>query len=114
MPSNRAAYFVELKIRLVEIRPAAYTSPKHDEVVVRNRAAAIHLVDWANQDIGKLVFGWIKYCCVIGSDVANDVAEVGSDITRFSVGDCVLGHAIGIDPKRNRQLKGPFQLYIVL
>jgi NADPH:quinone reductase-like Zn-dependent oxidoreductase len=38
---------------------------------------------------------------VLGSDVAGEVVEVGSAVTRFRTGDRVLGHAVGTDKNPN-------------
>ena len=56
----------------------------------------------------------MKFPFVLGSDLAGEVVQVGSGITRFKVGDRVLGHALGVDKKRNRAAEGAFQQYTVL
>ncbi|MCG8399808.1 alcohol dehydrogenase catalytic domain-containing protein, partial [Bacillus atrophaeus] len=79
-----------------------------DEIVVRNRAVSINPMDWIKQVAGDFLFNWIKYPFVLGSDSAGEVVEVGSAVTRFKVGDRVLGHAVGTDPKRNSAAEGSF------
>jgi Zn-dependent alcohol dehydrogenase len=51
---------------------------------------------------------------VLGSDVAGEVAEVGRAVTRFRVGDRVLGHAVGTDKDCDRAAEGAFQQYTVV
>jgi NADPH:quinone reductase-like Zn-dependent oxidoreductase len=46
--------------------------------------------------------------------VAGEVVEIGSSITRFKVGDRVVGQACAIDQAFNDSAKGAFQLYTVL
>jgi NADPH:quinone reductase-like Zn-dependent oxidoreductase len=98
----------------LEVGPAPYTAPKADEIVVRNYAVAMNPLDWIKQVAGDFMFSWIKGPFVLGSDSAGEVVEVGAAVTRFKVGDRVLGHAIGTDPKRNRAAEGSFQTYSVL
>lgn len=46
--------------------------------------------------------------------MAGEIVEVGSQVTRFKVGDRVVGQAVGKDEKRNTDAEGAFQLYVVL
>jgi NADPH:quinone reductase-like Zn-dependent oxidoreductase len=75
---------------------------------------AINPVDWFKQAAGDLMFTWIKYPFVLGSDFAGEVADVGRGVTRFKVGDRVLGHALGMDPKVNRSSESAFQAFTVV
>jgi len=113
MPTNAAAWLGAKQAKL-EIKPAPYTPPRENEIVIRNHAVAINPIDWILQDVGSFIFPWIKYPFILGSDCAGEVAEVGLKVTRFKVGDRVLGHAIGTDKKRNRAAEGAFQEYTVL
>ena len=113
-PINRAAYLVAPKQKPVEIRDAPYTSPKVDEIVIKNRALAINPIDWVKQDMGAMVFSWAKYPCIEGNDVAGEVVEVGPLVTRFKTGDRVVGLALGLSKERNTPTEGAFQLYTVL
>ncbi len=113
MPANNAVW-LPAKHAALEIRPAPYTSPAENEIVVKNRAVAINPLDWLTQSMGDLFFSWIKYPFIVGSDVAGEVIEVGPGVSRFKVGDRVLGHAVGADKKRNSSAEGAFQEYTVL
>ena len=66
------------------------------------------------QDLGKMMFSWIKYPFVLGIDVAGEVVEIGPKVTRFQVGDRVVGHANGADKEYNSSAHGAFQAYTVL
>jgi NADPH:quinone reductase-like Zn-dependent oxidoreductase len=71
-------------------------------------------VDRLQQTLGDLFTPWTKYPFVVGSDVAGEVVEVGGSVTRFRVGDRVVGYAAGSDKGRNRAAEGAFQEYVVL
>ena len=60
------------------------------------------------------MFSWLKYPFILGVDTAGAVVEVGPGVTRFKVGDRVLGHANGSDQNYNSPAHGAFQLYTVL
>lgn len=113
MPTNIAAWINAAHAPL-QVGPAAYTEPGPDQIVVRNRAVAINPLEWIIQVAGNLAYRWLKYPAVIGSDVAGEVVEVGSAVTRFRAGDRVLGHAVGTDKDANNASEGGFQLYTVL
>ncbi|MEY9855958.1 NADPH:quinone reductase-like Zn-dependent oxidoreductase [Catenulispora sp. GAS73] len=48
---------------------------------------------------------------MLGADVAGEVVEVGTEVTRFRVGDRVIGHAVGTDKDSNSAAEGAFQHY---
>lgn len=75
---------------------------------------AINPIDWFIQDMGKMMFSWLKYPFILGMDVSGEVVEVGPGVTRFKIGDRVLGHANGTDQKYNSPPHGAFQAYTVL
>lgn len=54
---------------------------------------AINPCDWALQKLGPALFPCIKYPAITGEDVAGEVTGIGSGVTKFKVGDRVLGHA---------------------
>lgn len=106
MPSNTAAWTVETAAPL-EIKSAPYTAPGDDQIVVKNHAIAINPVDWYLQDKGKELFDFITHPRIGGLDLAGEVAEVGSAVTRFKVGDRVIAAGMGL----NGTAHGAFQHY---
>jgi NADPH:quinone reductase-like Zn-dependent oxidoreductase len=114
MPSNEAAWLPASKSLRLEVKSAPYTSPRENEIVIKNGAIAVNPVDWMKPFMGEMIFEWIKYPFVLGEDVAGEVVEVGSAVTRFEVGERVVGHACGIEKEHNTSSKGAFQLYTVL
>jgi NADPH:quinone reductase-like Zn-dependent oxidoreductase len=113
LPDNSAAWFVKRRCSL-EVGPAPYPSARADEIIVRNYAVATNPIDWIDQCAPGMVCPWIKMPFVLGSDLAGEVVEVGSGVTRFRKGDRVVGHAVGTDKKRNRAAEGAFQQYTVV
>jgi NADPH:quinone reductase-like Zn-dependent oxidoreductase len=113
MPENTALW-IAAKRGPFTVGPAPYTAPGADELVVRVRAVAVNPVDRLQQTLGDLFTPWTPYPFVVGSDVAGEVVEVGRDVTRFRVGDRVVGYAAGSDKGRNRAAEGGFQHYVVL
>lgn len=113
MPTNTAAWLGAKRARLA-VRPAPYTPPREGEIVVKNHAVAINPLDWIIQVAGNVVYRRLKYPLVLGADLAGEVVEVGAGVTRFTVGDRVLGHAVGTDKDRNTPAEGAFQEYTVL
>lgn len=113
VPSNKAVWLPAKQAQLV-IGEAPYTAPRANEIVVRNRAVAVNPIDWITQSMGSVTLPWTHYPFILGSDVAGDVVQIGSAVTRFKVGDRVLGHAVAADKKRNNPAEGAFQDYTVL
>lgn len=113
-PNNTAAWLTGAKVHPLEVESAPYTSPRENEIVIKNCAVAINPIDWMKQALGDMLFSFIKYPFIVGTDVAGEVVEVGRGVTRFEVGDRVVGHAVGMDAKRNSSAEGAFQTYTVL
>ncbi|AZI56947.1 zinc-binding alcohol dehydrogenase family protein [Nakamurella antarctica] len=113
MPTNTAAW-IRHKHAKLEVGPATYPRPAAGQILVRNHAVAVNPVDWIIQVEGSLLFGWLKYPAVLGSDVAGEVVEIGPQVTRFQIGDRVFGHAVGTDKDTNDPAQGAFQSYSVL
>ncbi|SFK38257.1 NADPH:quinone reductase [Amycolatopsis sacchari] len=97
-----------------EVGPAPYTPPAPNEVVVRARALAVNPVDGMPGFAYRFVVPWLTYPAVVGSDVAGEVVEVGTGVTRLRPGDRVVGHAFGVEKSQNRAAEGAFQHYVVL
>jgi NADPH:quinone reductase-like Zn-dependent oxidoreductase len=114
MPSNKAAWLVAAKANPLEVKPAPYTAPRENEIVVKNGAVAINPIDRMKQEMASLIFSWIKYPFILGSDLAGEVVEIGSAVSGFKVGDRVVAHAVGTSKNRNSSAEGAFQEYAVV
>ncbi len=95
----------------LEVGPAPYPTPGPQQIIVRNAAVAINPVDWIIQISRAPVYPWIKQGAVLGYDLAGEVVEVGARVTRFAVGDRVLGLALGAEKDHKTPAEGAFQLY---
>lgn len=110
---NEAAWQVEPCTKPLEVRSAPYTKPGPKQLVVKNAAVAINPLDWAKQHVGDKKWEWITHPFVLGEDIAGEVVEIGSEVTRFKVGDRVIAHAVGFYAYGNRAAEGGFQLYTI-
>ena len=113
MPENKALW-INAKRGPFIVGPAPYTAPRAGEIAVRVRAVAVNPFDRLQQTMGDIFTPWTPYPFVFGSDVAGEVVEVGEGVSRFRVGDRVVGFAAGSDKGRNRAAEGAFQEYVVL
>ena len=114
MPPNKAAWLTASKAKPLEVKDAPYTAAEADQIVIQNHAVAINLIDWKKQDGGDMVFPWIKHPFILGSDVAGEVIEVGNSLSRFTIGDRVVGFALGQSKSVNNHAQSGFQTYTVL
>ena len=113
MPTNSAAWLAAPYAPFA-IGDAPYTRPAPTQIVIRNRAVAVNPLDDVKQSSGNLMYGWLPSPTVLGEDVAGEVVEIGSEVTRFAVGDRVVGFAIGMEKGRRHAAEGGFQLYTVV
>ncbi|TLD29123.1 hypothetical protein PspLS_04235 [Pyricularia sp. CBS 133598] len=113
-PTNKAAYLDAAKKRPLAVRDAPYTTPGPDQIAIKNSAVALNPLEALKQALGNLMYGHVKYPFVMGSDVAGVVVEVGPNVTRFKVGDRVIGHALGMEKHHNQSSMCGFQMYTVL
>ncbi|KAG6363871.1 hypothetical protein INS49_008974 [Diaporthe citri] len=104
MASNQAAW-LEGKDAPLAIGAADMPKPGPSEVVVKNHAVAINPLDWKMQE-GLHVD---KFPVVMGTDIAGEIHEVGSEVKNFKTGDRVLAHCTGIMDQKPQS--GAFQLY---
>ncbi|KAF4550983.1 Zinc-binding dehydrogenase-like protein 11 [Elsinoe fawcettii] len=88
MASNRSA-FLDGENKPLRIAESAIPTPGPTDIIVRNHAVAINTIDPA-QVTG---FNVKRYPTVLGHDLAGQVHEIGSEVTRFAKGDRVIAHA---------------------
>ena len=86
MALNKAAWLDE-KGAPFRVGDAPMPSPGPNEITIRNRAVAINPLDWHMQDWGVFITQWPA---ILGCDVAGEVWELGSEVTRFKKGDRVI------------------------
>ena len=113
-PEINEAVWLTSKRGKLRLGAAPYPVAAADEIVVRNRAVAVNPVDRLLPLMGDFIAPWLTYPFVPGSDVAGEVVAVGEKVSRFRVGDRVVGHAAALEKSRNRAAEGAFQRYTVL
>lgn len=111
--SNKAAWLTTKMADPLEVKPAPYPTPSEKELVIKNGAVAISQFDWLVQLMGDTMLKYLKYPCILGTDVAGEVVAVGSGVSNFKVGDRVLAALVWADEKVNDPAHGGFQLYTV-
>ncbi|KAI1427793.1 zinc-binding oxidoreductase CipB [Xylaria sp. FL1777] len=107
--NNTAAFLTEVKAHPFVIGPAPVWTPGAGEILVKNEAVAINPVDG---NLQYMAIYPLNYPTVLGQDVAGAVVAVGPGVTRFQVGDRVVGHATSM--VSGRQQDGGFQLHTIL
>lgn len=112
-PIKQIAKVLELK-QPFQVVSAPYTRPKENQIVVKSAAVAINPIDYELQDVGKKVLPHVTFPLALGFDVAGEVVEVGSKVSRFKVGDRVVGVALGPSQTVDDETQSAFQLYVVL
>lgn len=114
MPRHHAAAVLPAPRARLSVERMPTPDPAADEVVVRVRAVAINPIDWVIQGTGSVTYRWLRMPTVLGSDVAGEVVAIGSEVTRFRIGDRVFGLATGTDRGRDSRREGAFQEYTTL
>jgi NADPH:quinone reductase-like Zn-dependent oxidoreductase len=69
------------------VAESEYPTPGADDIIVKNHSIAINPVDWKIQDYGLFIQKWPT---VLGTDIAGEVVEVGSNVSNFKKGDRVF------------------------
>jgi len=114
MPANQAAYQPAKQAPSLVVSEAPYPVVGEGQIVVRNAAVAVNLMDRRIQSRGDLMFTYLKHPFVLGFDMAGEVVEVGKGVTRFAVGDRVLGLSRAAEESINNSAEGAFQQYAIL
>jgi NADPH:quinone reductase-like Zn-dependent oxidoreductase len=108
-PSNAAAWLPSPRAHPLNVDTAEYPVVAENEVIVKVAAVAANPMDWFIQILGENLFSWLQYPYIGGTDAAGTVVEVGEGVTKYKVGDRVVGLAPGFTPR-----EGAFQNYTVL
>lgn len=92
---NRAAWQPEARATSLKVSAGPdQTNPQGNEVIIAVSAWAINPIDWKLQSYAIMP---LEYPTVLGfGDVAGHVAKIGPDVTRFKVGDRVIGECVGM------------------
>ena len=90
MSSKNIAAVLDKKFGTIELVERPIPTPKSGEILLRNKAVAGNPVEWMVRDYG---FGITEYPTVLGSDVSGIIEQVGPNVTKFQVGDRIVGYA---------------------
>lgn len=111
--THNSALWITRKRGPFAVDSAPMPEPRTGEIVVQTRAIAVNPFERLIQTVGDLITPWIRYPAIVGTDVAGEVVALGSGVTRFAIGDRVIGFAAGAE-KGHRSAEGAFQSYVVL
>ncbi|KAJ5084328.1 alcohol dehydrogenase [Penicillium alfredii] len=103
--SNQAAW-IPAKSRPLEVGPGPEPDPSEDEVVIQVAYAAVNPTDHMMQD---QPYFELQYPFIFGTDVAGTVVQLGSGVTRFQLGQRVIGHCDSLLTRK--ATNAGFQLY---
>ncbi|KAJ5587305.1 alcohol dehydrogenase [Penicillium hispanicum] len=106
---NQTAWITAPKARPLEVGPGPTPTPGENDVVIQVRYVAINPVDWKIQDNPTFEF---PYPFVLGADVAGTIVQLGSKVTRFKLGQRVIGHCDAYLTQKSD--RAGFQLYTVV
>jgi NADPH:quinone reductase-like Zn-dependent oxidoreductase len=109
MATNTAAWLTAPKARPFKLRNLPLPTPTSHQILIKNRAIAVNPIDGKIQ---ALAFFPLQYPTILGQDVAGEIVAVGSDVTRFKIGDRVAGCAPGSGS--NEMSEKAFQAYTIL
>ena len=88
-PHNVAAWALKAKDRTLVVDSAPYTPPPKDHVVIKVQDVAVNPVDWLIQR--EALFD-LDYPNILGSDIAGEIVEVGSNVEDFKIGQRVIAY----------------------
>jgi NADPH:quinone reductase-like Zn-dependent oxidoreductase len=64
---------------------------KPDQLLVKVYATSVNPIDWKTRKGMLSILTGQKFPLILGFDVAGEVMEVGSQVTRFQIGDTIYG-----------------------
>ncbi|MFM2060435.1 MAG: hypothetical protein RLZZ507_105 [Cyanobacteriota bacterium] len=64
---------------------------KPDQLLVKVHASSVNPIDWKTRKGMLSILTGNNFPLILGFDVAGEVVEVGSQVTRFKVGDAIYG-----------------------
>ncbi|PQE26023.1 Zinc-binding alcohol dehydrogenase domain-containing cipB protein [Rutstroemia sp. NJR-2017a BBW] len=81
---NEAAWITAAKTRPLKVGPGPKPDPSENEVVIEVAYAAVNPTDYKMQDTPYFE---LQYPFIFGTDVAGTVVQLGSNVTRFKIGE---------------------------
>ncbi|KAH8697538.1 putative zinc binding dehydrogenase [Talaromyces proteolyticus] len=90
---NEAAWLESFKGYPLKVGPGPKQEPAEDEIVIKVAYAAVNPLDWKLQDGDSYE---MPFPNITGVDIAGTVVQLGSKVTRFQLGQRVLGLCNGL------------------
>jgi len=112
MPDNEALW-LENKRGCFAVGPAPDAKPGAGEIAVRVNAVAVNPFERLIRTVGDIIVPWLRYPTIVGTDVAGEVIAIGAGVSRFALGDRVIGFAAGSE-RGHRSAEGAFQRQVIL
>ncbi|KAF2155510.1 putative quinone oxidoreductase [Myriangium duriaei CBS 260.36] len=103
---NQAAWVVAEKAHPMEVRRGPTPAPNANEVVIKVIYAAVNPTDYKMQ---FEPYFQMEYPFVFGTDVSGIVFQIGSNVTKFKIGQRVIGHCDSLMTRKSTN--AGFQLY---
>ena len=88
---------------VLELAEVSTPEPKEDEVVVQVAATSVNPIDWQVRDGAAKSYVKVTFPVILGCELAGKIVEVGSRVTRLSVGDevfAMMPHHWGANAER--------------
>lgn len=73
-------------IENIEIRDIDIPKIQQNEVLIKIKAIGVNPVDWKGLESGEFGDSYI-----LGTDVSGVIEKIGSEVTRFKIGDAIIG-----------------------
>ncbi|KAJ5366730.1 alcohol dehydrogenase [Penicillium brevicompactum] len=86
--TNEAAWQTAPDSKTFELGPGPTPNPSEDEVVIKVAYAAVNPLQESPFDL--------PYPYIFGTDIAGTIVQLGSNVTRFQLGQRVIGHCDGL------------------
>jgi len=82
----KAVFANKKGIENLEIREVSIPEIEKNEVLIKIKAIGVNPVDWKGLENGSFGDSYI-----LGTDISGVVEKIGNEVTRFKIGDAIIG-----------------------
>ncbi len=79
---------------VLQVRDVKRPTIGPNQALVEVHASSVNPIDWKLRDGQMRSFFKLDFPKILGADIAGIVAEIGESVSRFKVGDAVMGHSM--------------------